>query len=134
MNITQADLSQFTGTQTRYRHTTGLLYTDGIQYLAEKAEVYWLIDAIAFCQHQLKQDKYLTDFQVWVLSVAGEGERKYPFLLPEDNYQAVLTCWPDMPKEGLKPAVIQQIWITDFPMIEFKLYVTGGLLMLPSEY
>ncbi|MFM6209871.1 DUF6876 family protein, partial [Planktothrix sp.] len=33
-NITLSDLSQFTGTETWYRHFTGLLYTDGIQYLA----------------------------------------------------------------------------------------------------
>ncbi|MFM6191146.1 DUF6876 family protein [Planktothrix sp.] len=133
-NITLSDLSQFTGTETWYRHFTGLLYTDGIQYLAEQAEAYWLIDAIASYQHQLKRDEYLAYFQVWVLSVAGEGERKYPFLLPEDGYKAVLTCWPDTPKEGVKSAVIQQIEYTDFPLIELKLYVSDDVLMLPSEY
>ena len=132
-NITLSDLSQFTGTETWYRHFTGLLYTDGIQYLAEQAEAYWLIDAIASYQHQLKRDEYLADFQLWVLSVVGEGERDYPFLLPEGNHKAVLTCWSDTPKEGVKPAVIQQIEYTDFPLIEIKLYVSEGVLLLPSE-
>lgn len=134
MNITQAELSQFTGTETWHPHFTRLLYTDGIQYVAEQAEAYWLIDAIASYQHQLKQDEYLADFQVWVLSVAGEGERKYPFILPEGNHKAVLTCWSDTPKEGVKPPVIQQIEYTNFPLIELKLYVSSGVLMLPSEY
>ena len=133
-NITLADLSQFTGTETWHRHFTGLLYTDGIQYLAEQAEAYWLIDAIASYQYQLKRDEYLAEFQVWVISVAGEGERKYPCLLPQDGYKAVLTCWQDTPEQGLKPPVIQQIEYTDFPLIEIKLYVSGGVLMLPSEY
>jgi hypothetical protein len=131
--ITLSDLSQFTGTETWHRHFTGLLYTDGIQYLAEQAEAYWLIDAIASYQHQLKRDEYLADFQLWVLSVVGEGERNYPFLLPEENHKAVLTCWSDTPKEGVKPAVIQQIEYTDFPLIEIKLYVSEGVLLLPSE-
>ncbi len=133
-NITLADLSQFTGTEEIHRNFLGFLYTDGIQYLAEQAEAYWLIDAIASYQHQLKRDEYLAEFQVWVLSVAGEGERNYPFLLPKDGYKAVLTCWADTPKEGLKPPVIQQIEYTDFPLSEIKLYVSGGVLMLPSEY
>ncbi len=132
--ITLSDLSQFTGTETWHRHFTGLLYTDGIQYLAEQAEAYWLIDAIASYQHQLKRDEYLADFQVWVLSVAGEGERKYPFLLPQYGYKAVLTCWQDTPEEGVKPPVIQQMKYAKFPLIELKLYVSGGVLMLPSEY
>ena len=93
-----------------------------------------MIDAIASYQYQLKRDEYLAYFQVWVLSVVGEGERKFPFILPEENYKAVITCWSDTPKEGIKPAVIQQIEYTKFPLIEIKLYVSGGVLMLPSEY
>lgn len=133
-NITLSDLSQFIGTETWYRHFTGLLYTDGIQYVAEQAEAYWLIDAVASYQFKLKRDEYLAKFQVWMLSVVGEGEREYPFLLPKDGYKAELTCWADTPKEGLKPPVIQQIEYTDFPLSEIKLYVSGGVLMLPSEY
>ncbi|MFM6191173.1 MAG: DUF6876 family protein [Planktothrix sp.] len=132
--ITLSDLSQFTGTEEIHRNFLGFPYTDGIQYLAEQAKAYWLIDAIASYQYQLKRDEYLAYFQVWVLSVVGEGERKFPFILPEENYKAVITCWSDTPKEGIKPAVIQQIEYTKFPLIEIKLYVSGGVLMLPSEY
>lgn len=132
--ITLSDLSRFTGTEEIHRNFIGFPYTDGIQYLAEQAEAYWLIDAIASYQYQLKQDEYLAEFQVWVLSVVGEGKRDYPFLLPKENHKAVLACWPDTPKEGLKPAAIQQIEYTDFPLIELKLYVSGGVLLLPSEY
>ena len=48
--LTQADL--FTGTEVWYRHSLirKILYTEGIQYPAEKAGAYWLIDEIAFSQ------------------------------------------------------------------------------------
>jgi hypothetical protein len=42
------NLAQFTGTTQWYKHPLyrGLLYTDGIQYLAENAGCYWLIDYV----------------------------------------------------------------------------------------
>jgi hypothetical protein len=51
-----SDLSQFTGTETWYRHplVRNTLYTDGIKYLITKAFAYWLIDEIAFQQFHLR--------------------------------------------------------------------------------
>ncbi len=43
----QAELAQFTGTEQYYKHLGGLVYTDGVKYLAEKAGSYWLLDIIA---------------------------------------------------------------------------------------
>ncbi len=40
------ELEQFYGTEKWYRHFTGLVYTDGIKYLAENAGAYWLIDLV----------------------------------------------------------------------------------------
>ncbi len=133
--ITLSELSQFTGTGGYHRNWTGFLYTDGIEHLAEKAECYWLIDAIASYQHKLKRDPDLARFQLWILSVAKEGEREYPFIeIENDDMGCVLTCWRDTPKEGVKPPVIQQFEYTDFPLPEIKLYVVDNVLLLPSEY
>ena len=43
-----ANLSQFTGTETWHRRRgTSILYTDGVRYLADNANAWWLVDAIA---------------------------------------------------------------------------------------
>ena len=42
-----AELAQFTGTQTYTRITRRHLLTDGARYLADQAECYWLMDAVA---------------------------------------------------------------------------------------
>jgi hypothetical protein len=48
-------LAHCIGTANDYRHWLGLRYTDGIKTLAEGAECYWLMDAIASYQPQLKR-------------------------------------------------------------------------------
>lgn len=51
MTTKQLDLSPFTGTEHWYKHWLGgLLYTDGVKYVADQAGAYWLIDAIASYQ------------------------------------------------------------------------------------
>lgn len=129
--VLQQSLKQFTGTDNYYKHLLGLHYTDGIQYLAEKAQCYWLIDVIA--SHQTKKllaDQMLKDFQLWLLVVSDSHE----FIKPKPHHQAVVTCWGDTPNAGIKPAVRQDIEFTDFPLSEIKLYLCHGALMLPSEY
>ena len=42
-----SQLSYFTGTQRYYRITNKHLLTDGTKYLAEEAECFWMMDAIA---------------------------------------------------------------------------------------
>ena len=67
--ITQADLQQFTGSETWYRHTLvrDVLYTDGAQFLAERAGAYWLLDEIALAQRA--SPKVAAEaFQVWTLT------------------------------------------------------------------
>ncbi len=46
MTLNKSDLTQFTSTTQYYKHLMGLLYTDGVQYVAEQGKAYWLIDAI----------------------------------------------------------------------------------------
>ena len=42
-----SELSQFIGTENFYRITPRHLLTDGTKYLAEKAQSFWLMDAVA---------------------------------------------------------------------------------------
>ena len=129
--VLQQSLKQFTGTDNYYKHLLGLHYTDGIQYLAEKAQCYWLIDVIA--SHQTKQllaDEMLSNFQLWLLVVGDSHE----FIKPQPHHQAVITCWRDTPNVGIKPPVRQDIDFTDFPLSEIKLFLVQGVLILPGEY
>lgn len=47
------ELNQFTGTETWHRHPYNrrLLWTDGVEYFADKARAFWFIDAIALGVH-----------------------------------------------------------------------------------
>ncbi|MFP4336414.1 MAG: DUF6876 family protein [Halothece sp.] len=126
----QTQLQQFTGTNFYYQHWFGLRYTDGIKFLANSAKCYWLIDAIASYQPQLQQIPMLRQFQLWVFVVGNNHE----FIQPKPENQAVLTCWEDTPKLGIKPAITQQIPYTDFPLPKLYLYVESQVLLLPSEH
>lgn len=118
--ITQSDLAQFTGTTQWYQHwLKRFTYTDGVKYLADQAGAYWLLDAIASHQtRQLLSDSMLREFQIWTLTVNLEDKT------------AKLVCERDTDDV----AVTQNIPYTDFPLPEVKLYLTGGVLMLTSEY
>jgi hypothetical protein len=107
-------LSHFTGSETWYRHITGALYTEGVQYLAENAGAYWLIDEIMFRQRFRRVRS--EEFQVWILKVTGRT--------------ALLTC-----EDGNGNEVhTKRIEFTDFPLAEIKLYFCNNTLHLPSEY
>ena len=114
--LTAADLNQFSGSEQWFRHFTGLLYTEGVDYLADKGGAYWLIDAIAPYQPTARRNQRLCEFQIWVLTVKDSA--------------AVLECFDDLPGKVL---IRQHIEYTDFPLPEIKLYFENGVLMLPSE-
>lgn len=118
-NRLKCALAQFRGTDQWYRHTLGLLYTDGVEYLAEKAGAYWLIDLVASVQgtffRSLHRD--LWRFQAWELKV-------------NDFNRAVIVCTDGNGRQLYS----QDIPFTDFPLDEIKLYCTDNVLLLPSEY
>ncbi|MEG4458465.1 DUF6876 family protein [Microcoleus sp. N9_A1] len=123
------NLQHFGGTEQYYKHWLGIQYTDGVKYLADNAQCYWLIDAIASHQPSARKKQRLTEFQLWFLHVGNAHE----FIKPKRGNAAVLTCWEDTPTPETKPAIIQQIPITDFPLPEIKLYVQAKILLLPQE-
>ena len=110
----EEDLGQFTGTQQYYRNFTGLLYTDGVHYLAEHAGAYWLIDLVGSYQHKLRS----VPFQLWELKV-------------NDDKSALVTMRED---DGLRAKVRQEIEYTDFPLQRFSWYTVHNVMMLKNEY
>ncbi|MEG3907832.1 hypothetical protein QT979_05990 [Microcoleus sp. w2-18bC1] len=125
----EKDLQHFHGTEQYYKHWLGIHYTDGVKYLAENAECYWLIDAIGSHQPRANRIHRLTEFQLWFLHVGNAHE----FIKPKGDNDAVLTCWEDTPTKETQPVIIQQIPFTDFPLKEIKLFLQEKVLLLPSE-
>lgn len=115
--LTKSDLAHFTGTEQIYRHSLvrHIVYTDGVQHVAEAGEAYWLIDKIACSQLEPKIGG--EEFQLWTLTV-------------KDDLSADLVC-----TDGNGAVVLtEQIAYTDFPLPEIKFYVTNRTILLPSEY
>ena len=113
----RASLQQFTGTTQYFRHWSGMRFTDGVQFLAESAQAYWLIDVVASWQPEALRDSSLQEFQLWEL-----------FVKPDRT--ATIVCSRDSEDEAFR----QEIEHTDFPLDYVKLYVQGGVALLPSEH
>lgn len=124
MEELQNELDRFTGTEKYYRHFTGGKFTDGVKHLADRAEAHWLIDAIF--SYQIKRKIRDLPFQIWTLKVLRSELGK-----SKSEPMAIL----EMKEDTDAPIqVSQKIPFTDFPEGEVKLYLIGGVLLLPSEY
>jgi hypothetical protein len=115
-NELTSNLSQFIGTENFHRITSRHILTDGTKYLAEQAQCFWLMDAIA--SHL---PKYFHDyFAVAELKVKGNSAT----LKLDDGNGNVFAR--------------QSIEYTDFPLNEIKLYCSFDgeywVIMLSSEY
>lgn len=114
--MSEIDLTQFYGTEA-YHPTSfrTMSVTDGVHYLREKAKCYWLIDVIEswnMCDTKVKGN----EFQVWKFVKKEKG--------------GVITCEDGNNNEIAR----QEIEYTDFPMDRVTLWVSGDVIMLPSEY
>lgn len=121
-------LPHFTGSENLYRDMMGVFHTEGVNWLAEKAEAYWLIDAII--SHQSNPKVRREEFQVWTLQTDTEG------------HIASLLCTDGDKGDGAVELARQIIPYTDFPLPLITLYLENGsadgihihkILMLHSE-
>ena len=110
-------LAQFTGTSAYYRISRRHLLTDGTNYLAEKCECFWMMDAVASHLCEIGTQDWFVLIRVQVSE--GRAEMIY-----EDG-------------NGGEHAR-QAIPYTDFPLSEITLYACWDqehwVIMLPSEY
>jgi hypothetical protein len=118
VRFTKAELDQFTGSETWYRHALNprVLFTDGAKYVADQAGAYWLLDTIALCQRYEKRVAAET-FQVWTLKV--REDRTASLTCEDGNYRVVHT---------------QPLAFTDFPLDEITLWFANNVIYLPSEH
>ena len=112
-----AQLSCFTGTEKYYRISRRHLLTDGTKYLAEAAECFWMMDAIASHLCEIGTED-------WFVSVRVQVTEGRAVMIYEDG-------------NGREHAR-QEIPYTDFPLNSITLYacwdIEHWVIMLPSEY
>ena len=121
----QSALNQFCGTENWYKWSVlfpNVVLTEGAKYLADVADCYWLMDAIASYQPECKKDEMLRDFQVWTLKV-------------NPDKTATLICERDRGNVAFK----QELEYTDFPLKEIKMYCNPldenvQCILLTGEY
>ncbi|MCX6152603.1 MAG: hypothetical protein NT007_00425 [Candidatus Kapabacteria bacterium] len=110
-----AELSSFTGTENYFKHQFGILYTDGVKYLAETCGAYWLIDVVGSyqCEQKVKNEP----FQVFKLQFHDDHSAKLEISNGNGNILAS-----------------QELEYTDFPLKEIVLWCIDNVVILPSEY
>ncbi len=128
--LSESDLRNFTGDLERYRHSfnRNVIYTPGVQYVAEKGEAYWLIDAIASWigsepfNEAAAEDPRISYMHFWTLETSWSKAGQ-------------LTARADGPE---KPFIVQNIMFTDFPLRKLEIWAgfdgEHWTLYLPSEH
>lgn len=119
--ITEAELRQFTGTETYHPVPFSPRYwmTDGVSYMVREAGGFWLVAHILASQLHpaIATDPELQSLQFWKLSL-------------EDNRSGSLKCLKDTDDIVLS----HRVSCEHFPLQLVTLYLQRGVLLLPSEY
>lgn len=117
LGLDHASLAQFTGTMHHHRLSRRHLLTDGACYLSERAQCWWIMDAIASHVDEIGTGD-------WFILVKVLVQGRAAVMVYEDG-------------NGHEHAR-QMIPYTDFPLAEIALYVCWDgdhwVIMLPSEY
>ncbi|MEN0053565.1 MAG: DUF6876 family protein [Mucilaginibacter sp.] len=108
------EFNQFLGgSENFYKYKFGILITDGVKYLADKYECYWLVDLISIHSRDIKDTQ---DFQVWILKrLTGS----YFKLSVEDGNKNVIK--------------VIDIPISHFEADEVHVWLENEVIYLPNE-
>ena len=123
------ELNNFHGTE-QY-HKASYLYdlnlTDGIQFLREKLNCYWLIDIVGSIQHTAK----IVDNQSFIIHKIKVNDDKSFIFKSYRDYDSDKT-----EEENDKEYLLyeQAEPYTDFKLNDFEFYQCGNVLLLKSEY
>lgn len=118
----ERELAQFCGTENLYAIAMiRTYYTDGIRFLAEQTNCFWLIiDSSIVARGLMNKSSFIVvDFKKYTNRVRNV---KYP--------EAIVTYSDGNGKEFYS----QEYYITDFPLDELRLFFVDSTLMLPGEY
>ena len=122
VNKIKEGLQHFHGTEVFYRiPLLRTRYTDGLKYLAEVAECFWLItDTSVIAKNLMNRSEFITiDFK----------------RLPKEEQDATGYEAEIIYTDGNDNLLEKQGYhITDFPLDELRLFFVNDTLMLPSEY
>lgn len=110
----ESRLAQFRGSDMWYRTHPNVLITDGVKFLADECKAYWLIDNIASYQIDPK--------------VKNEGFQVIDLTVDEIRKGLIVVT------DGNENELFRQTFFTTFPLKKMRLYYTGGVCLLPSEY
>lgn len=118
MSNLQTELAYFTGTENWHRFNPlmrNLLATDGVMYLAEKAQCFWLLDIVGSLKlvNTCKNEEFIT------CKLVKDQKGGAKFTASDGNLKVLYT---------------QKIPYTDFPLDEITLYFIDNVVLLPSEY
>ncbi len=122
VNEIKERLQYFTGTEMFYSlPLIRTLFTDGLKYLTEVAECFWLItDASVIAKSLMNRSEFITvDFK-------RLSEDRQDFI----GYEAEI-IYSDGNDNVLET---HRYNATDFPLDELRLFFVNDTLMLPSEY
>jgi len=122
VNEIKEGLQHFHGTEMFYQiPLLRTRFTDGLKYLSEAAECFWLItDTSVIAKSLMNRSEFITiDFRR--LSEERQDSTGYEAeIIYTDGNDNILE------KHGYRA--------TDFPLDELRLFFVNGTLMLPSEY
>jgi hypothetical protein len=122
VNKIKAELQHFNGSETFYKiPLIGTRFTDGIKYLADNAECFWLVTDASVIAKSLMNKSYFVTVDFKRLS---EKER-------EESQCEALINYSDGNGHIFET---HKYHVTDFPLDELRLFFIDGTLMLPSEY
>ena len=113
---TKIDLSQFYGTESYHRtnlFTPKLVHTDGVQYFAETAGCYWLLDIIATEVYPLTKKEPFLSIKL------GVADGQAHIRVEDGDCETLLK---------------KDIEHTDCPEGSYEFFLTDNVLMLTSEY
>jgi len=115
-------LQYFHGSETIFQTPlTRTRYTNGIKYLANVAECFWLITDTSVIAKSLMSKSYFITIDFKRLS---EKEQKI------QECEAIITYG-----DGNDNILVKHKYsVTDFPLDELRLFFVNNTLMLPSEY
>lgn len=96
-------------------------YTEGVQFLAETANAFWLLTDSSVMGKSLLHKSYFITVDFKRLTAKEKEEIGYDAIISySDGNGLVFTT--------------QKYHLTDFPLDELRLFFVDGTLMLPNEY
>jgi hypothetical protein len=115
-------LKQFNGSETIFQiPLLKTKYTDGIKYLAEAAQCFWLVTDASVIAKSLQSKSYFITIDIKRFSEQERGIKKCDAIVTYSDGNDVLI-------------LEQKYGYTDFPLEELRLFFVDDTLMLPGEY